>query len=137
MVKNKNGLDMYFYLFDELVVISNEVSGVIMSRLYDFLKVRLPDSRKDPYPGRHWVWNSFQSKLKKIAVVMIMSGHVIDMKELKLRDDDETILNELDNFHIVKDIVGKGYIDGSYLVHDEKRNLFIRIGVAENGMMRR
>ena len=113
---------MYFHLFDQLVENSNELTDILMSWLYDFLKVRLPDSRYDLYSGRHWIWNLFQSKLKTIAAIMIMSGHVIELKELKLRDNDEGLLNESDNFQIVRDIVGKGDIDGCYLVHDEKRN---------------
>ena len=42
------------------------LSTKLISRLYGYLKLRLPLNRSDLMPGRHWVWESFKAKVKKM-----------------------------------------------------------------------
>ena len=69
-------------------------SNKLINRLHTFLRTRIPLQRTDLLPGRHWVWNSFRIKLKKIAAMMIMSGHIVEYNDLSYRNDDECILSE-------------------------------------------
>ena len=61
---------------------SDMCSTKILNRLSSFLRTRIPLNRIDLLPGRHWVWDSLRSKLKKISCIMIMSGHIVDQKDL-------------------------------------------------------
>jgi len=106
-----------------------------MNRLHAFLRTRIPLQRTDLLPGRHWVWNSFRIKLKKIAAMMIMSGHIVEYNDLNYRNDDECILSQRHNFIAASS--EEEDLDGSYLSFDKKRSLHFRSGTAEVGMNRR
>ena len=57
-------------------------------RLFDYLKDRLPLHKSELSPNQHWVWISFKSKLKMIAVSMITSGHIVCKDSLQFKDVD-------------------------------------------------
>ena len=110
-------------------------STKLINRLHGFLRTRVPLQRTDLLPGRHWVWNSFRIKLKKIAVMMIMSGHIVEYNDLNSRNDDKCILSQRHNFIAASS--SEEDLDGSYLSFDKKRSIHFRSGTAEVGMNRR
>ena len=110
-------------------------SKQIMNRLYPFLHTRIPVQRNILLPGRHWIWYSFRIKLKKIAAMMIMSGHIIEYHDFHCRKDDECILSQRHNS--IKASSSEDDLDGSHLCFDEKHSLLIRSGTAEVGMNKR
>ena len=114
---------------------SDMCSTKILNRLSSFLRTRIPLNRIDLLPGRHWVWDSLRSKLKKISCIMIMSGHIVDEKDLQYRSDDESLLTPRHQFISVESMLND--LDGNYITYDSKRSLFFRSGTAEMGMKRR
>ena len=71
----------------------------ILKRLPKYLSndidPRIPSKRDDLLPGKHWVWSSFTSKLKKIAAIMILSYHLADLDDLLTRDDNKNLFNKI------------------------------------------
>ena len=128
-------LEEYRTNMTELDKYADLCSRKLLNRLSNFLRTRIPLQRIELLPGRHWVWNSLRSKLKKIACMMILSGHIVDYNDLKYRSDDECILTGRHMFLSVQS-VEKDY-DGNYLSYELKRRLHFRSGTAEVGMKRR
>ena len=108
-----------------------------MFRLYGFVKLRLPLQRNDLMPGRHWVWTSFKSKVKKIAALMILNVHIIDYDVLKFSSEKVVLLSDVTKFTTLDLAEPSSDIDRNYVVVDKKRTIVIRGGVAEVGIMRR
>ena len=69
--------------------------------------------------------------------MMILSGYVVDQKDLQYINDDGCILKQRQNFIGVEHLDTKNNMDGNWLVFDTKRNVYIRRGMAEVGMKRR
>ena len=115
----------------------NILSNKLMFRLYGFVKLRLPLHRNDLMPGRHWVWTSFKSKVKKIAALMILNGHIIDYDILKFSSEGEVLLSNVTKFTTLDLSEMSSDIDGNYVVVDKKRAAVIRSGAAEVGILRR
>ena len=113
------------------------LSTKLISRLYGYLKLRSPLNRSDLMPGRHWVWESFKAKLKKICGLMILSGHIISSDRLEFRFEDENLLNHVSAFRTIDMTVIDDNVDGNYVVVDSKRSMIIRCGAAEVGIIRR
>ena len=78
-----------------------------------------------------------KSSLKKITSILILSGHIVELHDLRLRNDDETILSIRFNFIAVQSLDGKSVMDGNYIVYNTKRYTCFRSGTAEVGMLRR
>ena len=70
----------------------------LIYRLQNFLRLRLLMNRKYLFPGRHWVWDSFKVKARKIAAIMIVNGHIVDLGKLEYRNEDENLLNYVNSF---------------------------------------
>ena len=100
-------------------------------------KLRLPMSRTDLQVRRHWVWNSFKAKVKKISAIMILSGHIINFERLQFRLEDDNLLNFVNSFTTLSNSDDSQDCDGNYVVVDTTRSLVIRSGAAEVGIMRR
>lgn len=49
-------------------------------------------STKDQILGHHWVWDSLRSNLKKIAIMMLFSGHTDEYNDLTHRHDNKFVL---------------------------------------------
>ena len=109
----------------------------LIYRLHNFLRLRLPMNRKDLFPGRHWVWDSFKVKARKIAAIMIVNGHIVDLGKLEYRNKDENLLNYVNSFSTLNPADEHSDLDGSYVVVDTTRSTVIRSGAAEVGIMRR
>ena len=116
---------------------AGECSKMLLSRLHGFLQTRIPLQRIKFYPDRHWVWDSLQCKIKKICVLMILSGHIIDQKYLKFTKEDECMLHQRHHFISVEQFDMNNDMDGSYLSFDKTRNIYIRAGMGEMGIKRR
>ena len=87
-----NVVEEYRANITELDKYTDVCSQKLLNRLSNFLRTRIPVHRIELLPGRHWVWDSLRSKLKKIASMMILSGHIVDYNDLQYRSDDECIL---------------------------------------------
>jgi len=55
--------------------IASTFSKKAVARLPGFVIPRVPKERTDLYPGRHWHWNSFISKIQRISVLLVLSNH--------------------------------------------------------------
>ena len=75
--------------------------------------------------------------MKKISTLMILSDHIITQFDLLYRCNDESILHKHCRFKNTADLSGKGDIDGHFIIYNNKRNIFIRSGMAEVGFLRR
>ena len=85
----------------------------MLQRLHSFLHSRLPISRLDLQPRRHWIWDSLRSKLYKVCAIMIMSIHIVPLQYLKYRNTKECILSAVECFKSVNSLEEKGDIDGN------------------------
>ena len=77
----------------------------ILVRLKKYITVRIPTDRIDLMPGKHWVWSSFASKLKKIAAIMILSYHITDYDDLMTRTDEEDLFSKAILFNSVDKMI--------------------------------
>ena len=112
----------------------------ILIRFKKYIMVRIPTDRVDLMPGKHWVWSSFASKLKKIAAIMILSYHITDYDNSMTRSDEEDPLSKEIMFTSVDKMIKNSLcsdFDGNYLCLDSRRALIIRSGTANSGMKRR
>ena len=94
--------------------------------MYKFIKRLTPLHRQDAVLGRHWVWESLKSKMKKIAAVMVMSGHCLPVERLKYTGEDECILSEVTCFKKLTDDENLNDYQGCYLISDEARGTLIK-----------
>ena len=113
------------------------LSRKLVYRMYSFLKLRLPLKRTDLQPGRHWVWDSFKVKSKKIAAIMILNGHIVNQNKLIYRTEDESLFNCVTSFKTFDIHDANSECDGNYVVVDTERSSVIRSGAAEVGILRR
>ena len=120
MVENVGGWNK---MSDYINVLSNK----LMFRLYGFVKLRIPLHENDLMPGRHWVWTSFRSKVKKIATLMILNGHIIDYDVLKFSNEREVLLSDVSKFTSLNTAVTSSDIDGNYVVVDKKGTLPLEV----------
>ena len=105
----------------------------LIKRLGVYLSKKLPLHRTDLLSNQHWVWLSFKKHIKLIAAAMITFGHVMDEKELVFKGDDESLLSNTTNFHLV-DLTGEHEMNhGNYVILDSKRGEFVYNGVANFG----
>ena len=74
--------------------------------------------------------------MKLIAAIMIVSGHVCPENELQFKQRNESLLAHRFNF-VRSDPVNLINPDGSYILYDTVREMFIRAGVAEMGIYKR
>jgi len=77
---------------------SQASASVLISRLLTFLSTRIPNNKMDLLPRYHWVWDSLKRSLKTIAMMMMVSKHIIEYDEVKYRKQDESLLTGRDNF---------------------------------------
>ena len=75
-------------------------------------------------PGRHWVWASFRSKVKKIAALMILNGHIINYDVLKFSNEREVLLSDVTKFTTLNSAETFLDIDGNYVVFDKKGHYY-------------
>ena len=68
-------------------------SEKIIKRTHSFLWSSIPLQYTDLFPGRYWVWDSLKSKILKISVMMLLSGHMVDHEDIQFMNDDETLLS--------------------------------------------
>ena len=71
---------------------ANTLMAKLRNRMYYFLSSQIPPTRIYLMPGIHWVWNSLHSKSNKLSMVMIMSGHVVDSKDINYCTNEEKFL---------------------------------------------
>ena len=116
---------------------SKHVSYHLISRLPIFLQDRLPPSRPDLFPGSHWVWNSLRKQMKTIVTIMIVNKHVCDKDELKFKTENECLLSHRIHFNSSDSESLEYDPDGSYIVYDKNREVFIRAGAAIMGIIKR
>ena len=119
----KNILQGYNDNWDGLMAYVEIVSNKLLQRLYGYLKNRYPLYKVDLMPGRHWVWDSFRSKVKKITAVMIFNGHIVPHDSMKYRTAEDVLLNDVMVFDPIDVMQQEGDYDGSYLVVDKVRNI--------------
>jgi len=105
----------------------------ILSRLPFFVEHRIPSEKRHLLPGRHWVWSSFASKLRRICTMMVLSNIVTN--DVELRSPSESLLASPNQFqHAVGDLAN---LDGCYVVEDSSRNEIIHAGTTEIGFQKR
>ena len=67
----------------------NEGAGICSNKLLvglnNFIHMYAHQNRSDLLPGRHWFWYSVRNKMKRITVLMILNGHLINMNDLKIK----------------------------------------------------
>ena len=109
--------------------IADLLAAKLLARLPFFVEHRVPSAKRHLLPGRHWVWSSFASKLRRICTVLVLANVVAD--ELELRSPSESLLASPNLFqHAVGDLSN---LDGCYAVEDSRRNEIIRGGMTERG----
>ena len=96
LVDNAN--ETPFYRINELEEYSTTLAGIMVARFPSFLYIRVPSIRTDLLPEYHWVWDSLKRHMKTIAMVIIVSNHVIPREQMKYRKQDRCILTDRDNF---------------------------------------
>ena len=118
----------------------DELVKKIIVRLKKYVALRIPAERRDLMPGKHWVWSSFASKLKRIAALMVLSYHVTDYDDLLTRSEEEDLFSKEMFFSCVDDVIANTLssdYDGNYLCMDSRRTVIIRSGAANSGMKKR
>jgi hypothetical protein len=128
-----DSLDQHLGSIDALNEKTQLMATKLLARLPSFLDRRIPASKPQLLPGRHWIWRSLCSKLMRVSAMMVLSNTVAD--ELENRGSDESYLNLANHFqHAVGDLAN---LDGSYVVEDSRRNEICRAGAAEMGFRTR
>ena len=119
---------------DEVNSIASTFSKKAVARLPGFVIPRVPKERKDLYPGSHWHWNSFISKIQRISILSVLSGHV--SKNIELRGAHESYLSgKPDSFLLIEGELS--LLDGNYICEDEPRSIILRSGGTEQGFANR
>ena len=119
---------------DDVNSIASTFSKKVVARLPGFVIPRVPKEREDLHPGRHWHWNSFISKIKRISILSVLSGHV--SKNIELRSAHESYLSgKSDSFLLIEGELS--LLDGNYICEDEPRSLILRSGGTEQGFANR
>ena len=119
---------------DDVNSIASTFSKKVVARLPDFVIPRVPKEREDLHPGRHWHWNSFISKIKRISILSVLSGHV--SKNIELRSAHESYLSgKSDSFLLIEGELS--LLDGNYICEDEPRSIILRSGGIEQGFANR
>lgn len=67
----------------------------------------------------------------------ILSGHIVELNDLKLRNDNESILSNRSNFIAVQSILDESDTNGNYIVYETKIHTYFRSGTTEVGMVKR
>ena len=115
---------------DDVNSIASTFSKKVVARLPGFVIPRVPKDRTDLHPGRHWHWNSFVSKIKRISILLVLSGHV--SKRVELRGAHESYLSgNPGSFLKVEGELSN--LDGNYICEDEIRSIILRSGGTEQG----
>ena len=56
--------------------------------------------------------------------MLILSGHIVELNNLKLLNDNELIISNRFNFIAVQSLVEDSAMDVNYIVYDTKKNIF-------------
>ena len=101
---------------------------MILARLPSFVSTRV-SNKIELFPGNHWHWDSFISKLPRIALLFALSGHICD--NLESRGAHESYLQHDPNEYLkFEDELEKA--DGVYFFRDDRRGTIIRAGMSDN-----
>ena len=103
----------------------NKVTKLLIARLFDFIKVRLPLHRSDLMRNRQYVWESLRRKIKQMACFMIISSHITSFDDIDYMTKDDSLLQSSVIFVKISDAVKHNDMDRCYLVLDKKWNLII------------
>ena len=110
---------------------SSVFSKKIRTRLPYFLSSRLPADKPELMLGLHWHWNSFITKLPKIAALAALSGHIC--RGVQYRMAHESLLEyEAGTFLEVSS--DNKHWDGAYAGMDMNRGEINRIGASHVGI---
>lgn len=106
------------------------LSKKLLFRLQSYMASKLPTQKDDIKLNIHWVWQSFKQKVRMIATLMIVGGHVVDKDLLKHTTAYESLLSSQSNFERVTTMNVDKELRGTYLLLDCKRNVPVYIGIA-------
>ena len=67
----------------------------------------------DLHLGIHWVWNFFNTKVKNIGTIVILSGHTIDYDKLQFRTEYDNLLSFANSFTTIDHTNMRNYCDGN------------------------
>ena len=105
---------------DHFMKYLNLFTNKMMSRLQNYISIKVPSHKTELLAYKHWVWNSFRSKVNKIAVLLMMTGHVLDYDKLLYKSSNEALLGTTKNLRNIdlngpdKDLIG------NYVLVDKK-----------------
>ena len=108
----------------------------MISRLQNYISMKVPLHKTDLLADKHWVWNSFRSKVRKIVVLLMINGHVTEYDHLLYKSSNETLLATTQNLRNIdlngpdKDLIG------NYLLVDKKRSTVIYSSVTVSSFLK-
>ena len=103
----------------------NLFTDKMMSRLQNYISIKIPSHKTKLLADKHWVWNTFRSKVKKIAVLLMITGHVVDYDKLLYKSSNEALLGPTNNLRKI-DLNGPDKeLIGNYVLVDKKRTTVI------------
>ena len=86
------------YSCDKTNVCTNDLGNKLSKWVYNFISKRFPSILIDVLSGTHWIWLSVRKKLKLIAMIMIMSEHVISKIDLEYMNNIYILLEHRHTF---------------------------------------
>ena len=64
----------------------------LFNRLIGYIKLNIPSEKSHLFPNKHWVWDSYKSKLNLISTILIAAGHIVPNDILQFRCNDVSLL---------------------------------------------
>ena len=111
------------YDSEKLTLATQLLGRKLFNRLTGYIKLNIPSDKSHLFPNKHWVWDSYKSKLN--------AGHIVPNDILQFRCNDVSLLSSEANFDRLETNPVHRDVRGTYLIVDAKRSEVVLSGIAD------